>query len=85
MDDCRRYEGITPEKLEQLKQRMTEVGIRPPDGDSGLIESMGVKLSLTYQLLEQALNICIVERPGFIPASLVWAQVEGPLKGVASN
>ncbi|HEY6292365.1 MAG TPA: hypothetical protein VI455_12515 [Terriglobia bacterium] len=80
MDDCRRYEGITPEKLEQLKQRMLDSGIQPPEGDGGLVEAMGVKVSVSYLAVEQALSVCIVERPVFIPASLVWAQLEAPLK-----
>lgn len=80
MDDCKRYEGITREKLEQLKQGLIKGGIKPPEGDSGMIEAMGVKVSVNYAASEQALDICIVEKPDFIPAALVWAQVEAPLK-----
>lgn len=80
MNDCKRYEGITPEKMAQLKQRMLNSGIRPPDGDYGLIESMGVKVSLCYVPAEQVLDVCIVDKPDFIPSALVWGQIEAPFK-----
>ena len=80
MDDCRRFEGITPEKLESLKQDLQQKGIKLPEGGNGIIEAMGVKLSVNYLTAESAIDICIVEKPAFIPASLVWSQVEGPLK-----
>ena len=80
MDDCRRFEGITPEKLENLRQGLQRSGIRLPEGGNGIIEAMGVKVSVTYLATENALDICIVERPPFIPSSLVWAQVEAPLR-----
>ena len=80
MSDCKRYEGVTREKLEQLKQGLVKSGIKPPEGDSGIIEAMGVKVSVNYTAAEQALDVCIVEKPAFIPEALVWAQVEAPLK-----
>jgi hypothetical protein len=80
MDDSRRFEGITPEIVGRLKQGLLQKGIKPFDGDSGTIEAMGVKLSVDYQAAQQTLDIRILEKPAFIPDSLVWAQVEGPLK-----
>jgi len=80
MGDCKRYEDFTQERLERLKQGLTKIGLNPPEGDSGLIESMGVKVSVSYVASEQALEICIVEKPDFIPAALVWSQVEAALK-----
>jgi hypothetical protein len=35
---------------------------------------------VNYHAAEQALDIRILEKPAFVPESLVWAQVEGPLK-----
>ena len=80
MGDCKRYEGITRERLERLKQHLTKIGLNPPEGDNGVIESMGVKISVSYISSEQALDVCIVEKPDFIPAVLVWSQVEASLK-----
>jgi hypothetical protein len=80
MDDSKRFDGITPEIVERLKQGLQQKGIKPFDGDNGTIEAMGVKLSVDYHAAEQALDIRILEKPAFIPDSLVWAQVEGPLK-----
>ena len=80
MDDCREYTGITREKLDSLKQGMKQNGLTPPEGDSGTIEAMGVKLSVAYQAEQQTLKFCIVEKPAFIPAAMVWGQVEASLK-----
>jgi hypothetical protein len=80
MPDCRRYEGITEEKMEQVKQGLAKSGIKPPDGPVGVIEAMGVKVSMNYVAADQALDVCIVDKPLFIPDSLIWAQIESPLK-----
>lgn len=80
MDDSRRFEGITPEIVERLKQSLLQKGIKPFEGASGMIEAMGVKLSVEYHATEQALDVRILEKPAFIPDSVVWGQVEGPLK-----
>lgn len=80
MPDCRRYEGVTAEKMEQVKQGLLRSGIKPPDGPSGTIEAMGVKVSVNYVAADQALDVCIIEKPMFIPDTLIWAQIESPLK-----
>ena len=80
MGDSRRFEGVTPDVVERLKQGLQKKGIKPFEGDSGTIEAMGVKLAVNYHTAEQALDIHILEKPAFIPESLVWAQVEGPMK-----
>ena len=80
MGDYKRFDGVTLEKLDHLKQGLQQRGIKPPEGDSGTIESMGVKLSVSYLAAEQALEVRILEKPPFIPESLVWSQVEAPLK-----
>ena len=81
MDDCKEYGGITRERLDGLKQGMRQKGLTPPEGDSGVIESMGVKLSVTYNADAQVLKFCILEKPAFIPAAMVWGQIDSSLKG----
>lgn len=80
MDDCKEFGGVTREKLDNLKQTMRNNGMTPPDGDSGVVEAMGVKVSLAYNAANQNLKICIIERPAFVPAAMVWAQIENSLK-----
>jgi hypothetical protein len=80
MPDCRRYEGITREKLDGLRQDLLRIGIAVPEDGSGMVEAMGVKLSIAYLPAEQALDVCIIEKPSFISTSLIWGQVEAPLK-----
>ncbi|HEV3275685.1 MAG TPA: hypothetical protein VG860_02620 [Terriglobia bacterium] len=80
MTDCRRYEGVTAEKMEQVKQGLERSGVRLPDGPSGIIEAMGVRVSVNFVAAEQTLEVCIIEKPPFIPDTLIWAQIESPLK-----
>jgi hypothetical protein len=80
MPDCRRFEGITPEKLESLRQELARLGITVPADGNGTVEAMGVKLSVAYTASELALEVCILEKPSFVPDTLVWAQVEKPLR-----
>ena len=80
MDDCKEYAGITREKLDALKQGMKKTGLNPPEGDSGTIEALGVKLSVDYRAEQQTLKFCILEKPAFIPAAMVWGQIEAQLK-----
>jgi hypothetical protein len=80
MDDCKRFEGITPQKFQNLREGLQRSGIRLPEDGNGIIEAMGVKVAVSYLATENALDICIVEKPPFIPSALVWEQVEGPLK-----
>lgn len=82
MDDCRRFEGITPEKLAKLKETLEKGGIKVPEGGNGIIAAMGVKVSVSYVEAENVLTICILDKPAFIPSSLVWSQVEGPLRNI---
>jgi len=80
MPDCRRYEGVTEQKMEQMKQGLLRSGIKLPDGPSGTIEAMGVKVSVNYVAADLALDVCIIDKPMFIPDTLIWAQIESPLK-----
>jgi len=80
MADCRRYEGVTEEKMERVKQGLQRNGITLPDGPNGMIEAMGVRVSVSYVAADQALDVCIVDKPSFIPDTLIWAQIESPLK-----
>ena len=81
MPDCKDYNDVTREQLGKLKQKLQQMGITPPDGDSGAIEAMGVKLTVAYDEGGQKLTVCIVEKPPFIPESMVWGQIEGSMRG----
>jgi hypothetical protein len=80
MEDCREYDGITRDRLEELWQGMGRLGVSPPEGDEGVVEASGVKVWLSYIATEEKLKVCILERPSFIPSTLVWGQLESSLK-----
>lgn len=80
MSDCKDYNDVTREQLGKLKQKLQQMGVTVPDGDNATIEVMGVKLTVAYDESGSKLTICIVEKPAFIPESMVWGQIEGSMR-----
>ncbi|MGH9397981.1 MAG: hypothetical protein ACRD18_14170 [Terriglobia bacterium] len=77
MADTKEYQGITENGLGILKKDLQSMGITPPDGDSGTIEYQGVKLGVDFVRVAQKLTIRILEKPSFVPESLVWQLLDG--------
>lgn len=77
MADAKEYDGITQAGLENLRKDLQSMGIAPPQGNSGSIEYQGVKLDINYGPADQKLAIRIVEKPAFIPESLIWQMLDG--------
>ncbi len=72
MASPKEYVGISRNTLECLKKDLQSMGITPPAGDNGTIEYQGVQLSVTYTEAAEKLSIGILNRPSFVPESLVW-------------
>jgi len=79
-DNCKEYPGITREALHKFREQSEKSGQPLPPGDSFVIEKSGVKLSVEYLEAAQTLKMCIVEKPGFIPDSMVWAIVDDQMR-----
>jgi hypothetical protein len=79
-DNCKEYPGITREALHKFREHSEKSGQPLPPGDSFVIEKSGVKLSVEYLESSQSLKMCIVEKPGFIPDSMVWAIVDDQMR-----
>ena len=80
MADVKEYEGITESGLDNLRKDLQSVGITPPQGNSGTIEYQGVKLAINYDPPSQKLTLNIVEKPIFIPESLIWQMLDGRIQ-----
>ncbi len=80
MADSKDYDGIARPALDCLKNDLRSMGIDPPSGDTGTIEYQGVKLSITYVAGSQKLSIQIVNKPAFVPESLVWQLLDGRIQ-----
>jgi hypothetical protein len=79
-DNCKEYPGISREAVNKFREQSEKSGQPLPPGDSYTIEKSGVKLSVEYLESAQMLKMCILEKPGFIPDSMVWAVVDDQVK-----
>lgn len=80
MADVKEYGGITEGGLDNLRKDLQSMGITPPQGNSGTIEYQGVKLAINYDPPSQKLTLNIVEKPVFIPESLIWQMLDGRIQ-----
>ena len=85
MDNCKEYPGITREAVNKFREQSEKSGQPLPPGDSYVIEKSGVKLSVAYNESAQTLTACILEKPGFIPDSMVWAVVDDQMRRVSAG
>lgn len=76
MADGKEYSGVTEAGIQSLRQSLQELGITVPDGDSGTVTYQGVKLGIDYAQAEQKLSVKILEKPAFIPESLIWQMLD---------
>ena len=79
-DNCKEYSGITRAAVGKLRDEAAKGGVTLPAGDSFTLEKSGVKLSVEYTESAQTLKICIVEKPMFIPDTMVWGIVDDQVK-----
>lgn len=74
------YNGVTEAGLAELKQELQSMGITPPDGTTGTIEYQGVKLALDYAPATQRLAIRILQKPSFVPESMIWQLLDARIQ-----
>lgn len=77
MAEEKEYSSIARAALDCLKQDLQSMGVAPPEGDSGTISYQGVKLSISYDASSEKLKIGILQKPAFVPESLVWQLLDG--------
>lgn len=77
MASFKEYNGITEAGLGALKKDLESMGITPPNGNSGTIEYQGVKLGVDFLPETQKLTIRVLEKPPFVPESLIWQLLDG--------
>ena len=75
-NNCKDYTGVTRATLERWRQEAARSGDPLPDGDSFTFQKSGVTISASYNEAAETATICIVEKPAFIPESMVWSILE---------
>ena len=78
-EDTKTYSNISRAKVDELREAVAAY-VQLPQGDSGAIESRGVKGSFVYDEPAQTLTLSISEAPFFIPRGVIWSTIERALE-----
>jgi hypothetical protein len=79
MADTREFTNVNRTALDCLKQELTKLGVKPPEGDSGTVETQGVKVQVDYTEAQQKLRVTLLEKPFFLTDDLVWSLLNSTL------
>jgi hypothetical protein len=80
MPSAKEYPGTTRNRMDCLRQNLASKGITLLGTDSATIEYQGVRLSVNYDEPKQLLKIDILQRPEFIPESLIWGFIDNSVQ-----
>lgn len=79
-EESRTYTNVDRAKADRLKSAISAY-VKLPDGDTGAIESQGMKGRYAYDAQTQTLTLTIDEVPFFIPRAMIWSTLERALEG----
>lgn len=75
--DCRVFSGVSVTAFQRMAADIRQRGWQFPDGTEGDITAQGVHASYRYEEAHQTLEICIITKPIFLPASAIWSALQG--------
>ena len=78
-EESKTYSHVTRAQVDRLRDSIRAY-VPLPDGDSGTIESNGVKGSFAYDEPARTLTLTISEVPFFIPRAMIWSTIERALQ-----
>jgi hypothetical protein len=78
-EESRTYHNVEREKLERLRTQIASY-VQLPPGDSGSIESQGMKGRYAYDESSKTLTLTLEEVPFFIPRGMIWSTIERALQ-----
>lgn len=78
--NCKDYTGVTRETLNRWREDAARTGTPLPPGDNFTVSKSGVTISAAYDETTQTATVCIVDKPAFVPESMVWSIIEANLK-----
>lgn len=79
-DDRKVFTNVTRAQVNNLRSAIAAY-VPLPAGDSGTIESQGMKGSFNYDEGAQTLTLSIDEAPFFVPRAMIWSTIERALAG----
>jgi hypothetical protein len=77
-DDTKTYSNVTRAQVDKLRSAIAAF-VPLPEGDSGEIESQGMKGTFAYDEPAQTLTLSISEAPFFVPRAVIWSTIERAL------
>lgn len=77
-EESKTYTNVDRAQADKLKAQISAY-VQLPPGDSGIIESQGVKGRYAYDEPAQTLTLTLDEVPFFIPRAMIWSTLERAL------
>lgn len=78
-EESKTYTNIERAQLDKLRSQLAAYVALPP-GDSGAIESQGMKGRFAYDEAAKTLTLTLDEVPIFIPRAMIWSTIERALQ-----
>jgi hypothetical protein len=78
-EESKSYNNIDREKFERLRSQIASY-VQLPPGDSGAIESQGMRGRYAYDEPSKTLTLTLEEVPFFIPRAMIWSTIERALQ-----
>lgn len=78
-EETKTYTNIDRAQLDKLRSQIAAYVTLPP-GDSGTIESQGMKGSFAYDESAKTLTLTLDEVPFFVPRGMIWSTIERALQ-----
>ena len=79
-EETKTFSGVSRAQVDKLRGAIAAY-VALPEGDTGAIESGGMKGSFVYDEPAQTLTLGLAETPPFIPRGMIWSTIERALKG----
>ena len=80
MGNSKEYPATTRSRMDCLWQNLIAKGIAQQSSDSATLEYSGVKLSVNYDEPAQLLKVDILDKPVFVPESLIWQFIDSSVE-----
>jgi hypothetical protein len=77
-EESKTYTNVERPQVDRLKSQISAY-VQLPPGDTGAIESQGVKGRYAYDEASKTLTLTLDEVPFFIPRGMIWSTIERAL------
>jgi hypothetical protein len=79
-EESRTFTNVERAQADKLRAAIGAY-VQLPEGDSGSIESQGIKGRYAYDAQAKTLTLTLEEVPFFIPRAMIWSTLERAIQG----